>query len=53
MPSEERFQHAPFGAHFKRRPLIEISTFRNGQQPKLREISCWLNRRRLVSPFRL
>ena len=28
----------PDGARFKRRPLVEISTFRDGQQPKLREL---------------
>jgi hypothetical protein len=38
MPGEERFRHTPFGARFKRRPLIEISTFLSGQQPKLREM---------------
>jgi hypothetical protein len=43
MPSEERFRNAPGGACLKRRPLIEISTFRVGQQPKLREISCVLS----------
>jgi hypothetical protein len=39
MPSKERFQHAPVGACVERRPLMRISQFRVGQQPKLREIS--------------
>jgi len=42
MPSQERFRRAPSGARPKRCPVIEISTFRCEQQPKLREISCCL-----------
>ena len=38
MPSKERFQRAPGGARLKRCPLIEISTFRSEQQPRLREM---------------
>jgi hypothetical protein len=38
MPPKERFRRAPGGARFERRPLVEISTFRDGQQPKLREM---------------
>jgi hypothetical protein len=33
----------PCGACIERRPLCEISTFRDGQQPKLREISFQLS----------
>ncbi len=35
---KERFQHAPFGACFERRPSSRNFPFRSGQQPKLREI---------------
>ena len=38
MPTEERFRHAPCGAYVERHPLSESSTFRYGQQPKLRKI---------------
>jgi len=39
MSAQERFQRAPVGAGFKRGPLFEISRFRLGQQPRLRELS--------------
>lgn len=37
-PTKERFQYAPFGAYLKRCLLCEIPRFRDGQQPKLREM---------------
>jgi hypothetical protein len=37
-PTEERFQCAPDGAHLKRCLLSKFPRFRDGQQPKLREI---------------
>ena len=37
-PTKERFQRAPGGARIERCPVIEISTFRCEQQPRLREL---------------
>ena len=38
MPPKERFRRAPIGARLERCPLVEISTFRSEQQPRLREM---------------
>ena len=39
MPLKERFQYAPVGAYVERSLLMRNSQFRDGQQPKLREIN--------------
>ena len=36
----ERFQCAPVGAHIKRCLVLKFPRFRDGQQPKLRELFC-------------
>lgn len=43
MPSKKRLQARPSGRAFERRSLSRNCPFRDEQQPKLREISCWFS----------